>query len=62
MSWLARLLQTREVPFQLLGNHRVITAKQLVELPWLRDLVKEFPNRFELHPQMDVYIYYPEGK
>lgn len=53
--------QTAEIPFMKLGNRQVLTGLQMVEFPWLRDFVEQFPNCFEADPWMDLLIYYPEG-
>ncbi len=46
-----------EVPFQIIDGKRVLTARQVTELPYLQDFIKRFPTCFELHPTMDAYVF-----
>jgi hypothetical protein len=46
-----------EVPFQIIDGKKVLTARQVTELPYLQDFIKRFPTCFELHPTMDAYIF-----
>lgn len=50
-----------EVPFFTIGNRQCLTAKQIVEDPYLADFVKSFPACFEQDHLRDIVIFYPDG-
>jgi hypothetical protein len=54
-------MESTEVPFLKWGNRQVLTAQQLVEMPWLADFVRRFPRCFGREPNMDVVVFYPDG-
>jgi hypothetical protein len=52
---------TVEIPFQTLGNRRVLTRQQVEEMPWLLDFIKRFPKCFEYAWPNDYFVFYPDG-
>ncbi len=55
------MTETAEVPFQVWGNHSVLTDIQLREMPWLIDFICRFPNCFERDDERRIHIFWPEG-
>lgn len=50
--------ETIAIPFQILADgRRMLTARQVTELPYLQDFIRRFPTCFELHPTMDAYVF-----
>lgn len=53
--------QTLEVPFETVGNRRVITDLAIAEMPWLIDFIKQFPLCFERSAVACYWIFYSDG-
>ena len=47
------------VPFITLGNRQVLTDKQLVEMPWLKEFIARFPACFEYDLVQHMWVYAP---
>jgi hypothetical protein len=43
------------VPFEVRDGRRVLTMKQVTELPYLQDFIRRFPTCFER--EADLYIF-----
>lgn len=50
------------VPFKTWGNRQVLTRKQVVEMPWLKEFIAQFPKCFEYDFSMDLYVFDPEAR
>lgn len=53
--------ETVDVPFHTFGNRQVLTGLQLVQEPWLKEFVDQFPHCFEAECNRDILIFYPDG-
>ncbi len=53
----SRTCESVEVPFVKVGNRRCLTDKQLAEEPYLADFVRRFPDSFEHHELVSVWLF-----
>ena len=56
------IYKDQTIPFQLHGNKRVLTVKQLAEYQWLEEFVEIFHDCFEYDPLMFWLVYNPPEK
>ena len=53
--------ENSEIPFKIIGNRQCLTAFQLMEMPYLKELITRFPSCFESGINQEVVFFYPDG-
>jgi hypothetical protein len=48
------MFENTEVPFITQGNRQILTEKQTIEMPWLKEFIECFPGCFEYYPSLQA--------
>jgi hypothetical protein len=53
--------ETVEIPFEDWNGFQVITDRDYVDKPYVKDFVDRFKHLFQHHELLNVWVYFPTG-